>query len=89
MVQALRQGELTGLSLPANELALLEFAKVLTEHPARATDDDVARLRQTGWTEPQIAEAAYIVALFAFFNRVADAFGLLNPNYEDLLKSSK
>jgi uncharacterized peroxidase-related enzyme len=64
------------------ERALLEFARVLTERPAGVSDDDVARLRQTGWTDQQIAEAVYITALFAFFNRVADAFGLEDPNYE-------
>ena len=29
----------------------------------------------------EIAEAVYITALFAFFNRVADAFGLEEPGY--------
>jgi alkylhydroperoxidase family enzyme len=48
----------------------------VTLHAYRTTADDVERLRQQGWTDPQIAEAVYITALFAFFNRVADAFGL-------------
>ena len=34
------------------------------------------RLRGLGWGDPEIAECVYITALFAFFNRVADAFGL-------------
>jgi hypothetical protein len=41
-----------------------------------------------GWTDQQIAEAVYITALFAFFNRVADAFGLEAPNYEAMLGKS-
>ena len=53
----------------------------MTKHAYRTTDEDVERLRQVGWTDPQIAEAVYITALFAFFNRVADAFGLEDPNY--------
>lgn len=40
------------------------------------TADDVQKLRDAGWKEEQIAEAVYITALFAFFNRVADAFGV-------------
>lgn len=40
------------------------------------SDDDAQDLREQGWTEPQIAEAVYVIALFAFFNRVADAFGI-------------
>ena len=41
------------------------------------------RLRQAGWADPQIGECVYITALFAFFNRVADAFGLEDPGYFD------
>ncbi len=37
-----------------------------------------------GWTDPQIAEGIYITALFAFFNRVADAFGLEDPRYDEI-----
>jgi len=64
---------------------LLDFTKTLTESPATVSDDDVERLRQLGWTDPQIAEAVYIISLFAFFNRVADAFGLTDPNYATML----
>ena len=66
-------------------MALLEFARILTERPAHVADDDVARLREVGWTDAQIAEAVYVIALFAFFNRVADAFGLDDPNYQAIL----
>jgi alkylhydroperoxidase family enzyme len=38
-------------------------------------------LRDAGWKEEQIAEAVYIIALFAFFNRVADAFGVPSQDY--------
>jgi alkylhydroperoxidase family enzyme len=38
-------------------------------------------LRQHGWRDEQIAEAVYVTALFAFFNRVADAFGLTSQGY--------
>jgi len=38
-------------------------------------------LHAAGWTEDQIAEAGYITAMFAFFNRVADAFGVPPQNY--------
>jgi alkylhydroperoxidase family enzyme len=55
----------------------------VTEHAYRTTDEDVAGLRILGWTDAQIAECVYITALFAFFNRVADAFGLEDPNYFD------
>jgi hypothetical protein len=38
--------------------------------------EDILLLRGAGWTEPQIAEAIHVAALFATFNRVANAFGL-------------
>jgi len=41
----------------------------------------VQALRNAGREEEQIAEAVYITALFAFFNRVADAFGAPAQNY--------
>ena len=53
-------------------------------HAYRTTDEEVQRLRDLGWTDPQIAEAVYITALFAFFNRVADAFGLEDPGYRQM-----
>ncbi|HET6881309.1 MAG TPA: hypothetical protein VFI31_14200 [Pirellulales bacterium] len=63
------------------ERALLDYVELITRHAYRATSDDVERLRRAGWSDPQIAEAVYITALFAFFNRVADAFGLIDPCY--------
>jgi alkylhydroperoxidase family enzyme len=55
--------------------------KLITEAAYRSTPEDVDGLRKVGWTENQIAEAVYITALFAFFNRVADAFGVPVQNY--------
>ena len=45
-----------------------------------------AILRDHGWSEDQIAEAVYIIAMFAFFNRVADAFGIPPQHYLELGK---
>ncbi len=78
---ALAQGDLDAAGLNEPEDALLRFAETVTKHAHRVTDEAVERLRQLGWSDPQIAEAVYITALFAFFNRVADAFGLKDPNY--------
>ena len=59
----------------------MEYVKLITEAAYRSTPEDVEKLRQAGWTEDQIAEAVYIIAMFAFFNRVADAFGVPAQNY--------
>ena len=62
------------------ESALLVYVKVLTLEPAKVRDTDVEKLRLVGWTDNEIFEASFITALFAFFNRMADAYGLdYNP----------
>ncbi len=71
--------DLDGAPLTPAERGLLDFAALVTRHAYRTTDEDVEQLRTLGWTDPQIAEAVYITALFAFFNRIADAFGLADP----------
>ena len=55
--------------------------KLVTEAAYRTTAEDVDKVRAAGWKEDQIAEAVYIAALFAFFNRVADAFGVPSQDY--------
>ena len=84
VVQALAKGDVASAPLSAAERELMRFVELVTRHAYRTTSDDVERLRQAGWTDPQIAEAVYITALFAFFNRVADAFGLVDPQYGQL-----
>ena len=81
-VAAIRRNDLDHASIAPGERALLDLVKTVTEHAYRCQDEDVARVRLAGWSDPQIAEAVYITAMFAFFNRVADAFGLEDPHYE-------
>ena len=59
----------------------MDYTKLITECAPRSTNDDVQKLRDHGWSEDQISEAVYIIAMFAFFNRVADAFGVPSQNY--------
>jgi len=54
---------------------------LITRAAYASTHDNVERLRQAGWREEQIAEAVYVIAMFAFFNRVADAFGVPSQEY--------
>ena len=73
--------ELAGLN--EGERQLLKFAKILTERAASCTAADVQLVRDSGWSDDQIAEAVYVVAMFAFFNRVADAFGLQSQRFDE------
>jgi uncharacterized peroxidase-related enzyme len=83
-VQAIAKGDLDHAGLTPAEHSLLEYVGKVTEAAYRTTDEDVQTLREHGWTEPQIAEAVYITAMFAFFNRVADAFGIAAQGYLEM-----
>lgn len=67
--------------LPAPHRPLLELARQVTIAAYATTDEQVQACRSAGWTDAQIAEAVYVTALFAFFNRVADAFGIRDQGY--------
>ena len=81
IADALKQADLDAAPVSPAERAMLQLVCLLTETPARTTDDDVQLLRDAGWNDEQIAECVYITALFAFFNRGADAFGLEEQNF--------
>jgi uncharacterized peroxidase-related enzyme len=80
-VAAFMEGNLERAELTDAELALMRYVKIVTEGAYRSTPEDVQMLRDAGWKEEQIAEAVYIIALFAMFNRIANAFGVPAQNY--------
>jgi alkylhydroperoxidase family enzyme len=59
----------------------MDYVELVTRAAYRTTAADVEKLRHAGWRDEQIAEAVYVTALFAFFNRVADAFGVPPQDY--------
>ena len=77
--EALRNGDLEAAGLPSHECLLLEFAGTIARAAYRVTDEQVEDLRTAGWTDEQIAEAAYVAALFSLFVRLADTFGIEPP----------
>jgi alkylhydroperoxidase family enzyme len=79
VAEALRNGDLDAAQLPSDEHLLLEFAGTIARAAYRVTDDQVERLREVGWSDEQIAEAAYVAALFSLFVRLADSFGIEPP----------
>ena len=81
---ALFKADLAAAPVTDAERVLLLWVELLTRHAYKNTPEDVQRVRDAGWTDPQIAEGVYIAALFAFFNRVADAFGLEDPSYGNM-----
>ena len=75
------EGKLDQAGLTASERSLLEYVELVTKSADKTTPEDVQKVRDMGWKEEQIAEAVYVTAMFAFFNRVADAFGVPSQEY--------
>lgn len=69
-------GELDKAKLDPKERALLDYVEVLTLRPAQISDALVEGLRKKGWKDEEIFEGTFVTAIFAFFNRMSDAFGL-------------
>jgi alkylhydroperoxidase family enzyme len=84
----LRRGDWRNAPVTDAERALLAFTALLTENAYKNSPEEVRKLRDAGWNDDQIAECVYIAALFAFFNRVADGFGLEFPGGDAFQPSS-
>lgn len=82
---AIQQGELTSSALSAPEQTLLTFVRKVNASSHQISRDDIDALRLAEWNDLQIAEAIHVAALFATFNRVANAFGLGSQGLLDLL----
>jgi len=79
VADALRDGDLDAAGLERPERMLLDFVGTITTGAYRVTDEQVQALRDVGWSDEQIAEAAYDAALFNLFVRLADTFGIEPP----------
>ena len=77
--EAIRNGDLDGAGLDKPERLLLEFAGTIAKAAYRVTDEQVQGLRDVGWTDEQVAEGAYVAALFSMFVRLADTFDIEPP----------
>jgi uncharacterized peroxidase-related enzyme len=65
--------------LPTKERVLLDYVWKLSRVPGEMTEADINGLRSEGWTDPQIVATVHVTSLFAYMNRVAEAFGLEPP----------
>ena len=54
----------------------MAYGEQLTRAPDSVTVDDVNRLRDAGWDDRAIHDAAQVVAYFNYINRVADGLGV-------------
>ena len=81
VTEAIFNGDLDGAikaGLEPNRAILLGLVRKLTLESYKVVAEDIEKVRTAGYTDEQIAEAVYVTAMFAFFNRVADGFGIPN-----------
>jgi uncharacterized peroxidase-related enzyme len=73
-VQIMQDYTVADLDTP--DRLILDFATKLTRSPARVTADDLQPLRAAGLDDGAIHDVVQVVALFNYFNRVADGLGI-------------
>lgn len=84
---AIQTSDLRSAALSEEERALLGFVEKVNRSSHQINRADIDALIRTGWSDPQIAEAVHIAALFASFNRVVNAFGLESQDLLNLYES--
>ena len=78
-MDAVAEGKIDSPVVGDKNRALLRYVEKLTLRQSEVRDPDVQALRKAGWTDEQVFEASFVTALFAFFTRMADAYGLDYP----------
>jgi len=65
--------------------AMLDYAVKLTLRPTRMSEEDVAALRDAGWTDEDVMDIAEVTGMFNLTNRMASGLGWEpNPEYDSL-----
>lgn len=83
LLLALFNSNLDSPEINIKERCMLQFVGKITNESYRVSPDDISLLATYEWSQQEIAEAVHITALFACFNRVANAFGLPSQNLFD------
>ena len=68
------------------EMAMMEFAELLTVQPSNVREGDIARLREVGWSDEDIVDIVHQTALFNYMNRVADGLGIELERYMEVIE---
>jgi len=68
-------------ALAAADRGLCAFAEKLTREQQFMTQEDVTALRQQGFSDAAIHDAAQVIGYFAYITRVADALGVVPESF--------
>ena len=80
MVEAIKQ-DYTKVDLPAPERAMLDYAVKLTVTPSAVGEEDVQSLRAHGFADRDILDIIYVICLYNFNDRLADATGIKGHDF--------
>jgi uncharacterized peroxidase-related enzyme len=67
--------------LPANERAMLDYAVKLSIAPSSVSEDDIKTLRAHGFDDRDILDIVYVICLYNFNDRLADAMGIKGHDF--------
>jgi uncharacterized peroxidase-related enzyme len=79
-VEGVKQ-DYTRLELSASERAILDYAVKLTVAPSTASEQDVDTLRAHGFDDRDILDVIYVICLYNFNDRMADATGISGHDF--------
>ena len=71
------------------EKRLLAYLEKLTLTPAATTAEDVAGLREAGWSDEAIYDAVTVCAMFNFYNRWIEGSGVQDMSPEGYDQSAE
>jgi uncharacterized peroxidase-related enzyme len=69
------------LELLPSERAMLDYAVKLTVTPSSVNEDDIVKLRGVGFDDRDILDIIYVVCLYNFNDRLADATGIKGHDF--------
>jgi uncharacterized peroxidase-related enzyme len=71
----------TQVDLPPPERAMLDYAVKLTVAPSSVGEEDVKILRAQGFDDRDILDIVYVICLYNFNDRMADATGIKGHDF--------
>jgi uncharacterized peroxidase-related enzyme len=69
------------LDLPPAERAMLDYAVKLTVAPSSVGEEDITKLRSHGFNDRDILDIIYVICLYNFNDRMADAAGITGHDF--------
>ena len=80
LVEGIKE-DYTKLGLPPGERAMLDYAVKLTVAPSTANEEDINCLRSHGFDDRDILDIVYVICLYNFNDRMADAMGIKGHDF--------